>query len=330
MRAQGPGNCSGSFAVAVRRPKLSHGLTGPGGIGLPHRASPRESLAPGSTAKIQGGPKWDLAEEDPLRLRHLPLQGEERDYAKASKLGYYESLHALSAAEDVEAHRRIASYPVAMDIAWYGHAGFRLRGREASVVMDPCSPETGFRLNRPNADIVTISRGHDAGHNWVEGVTLESAGPQRALDAPGEYEIKRVLATGVRTPGPDGSRNVAFVVTIDEVIVAHLGDLREMPDRAALEELQRADVLLLPCGGGAHLSPQAAAGIANAISSPMMIPMLYQPEAATEVATGLEPLSTFLREMGVTVDPPTDNHVNVTRSSVPAAPTIIPLLARGA
>ena len=217
-----------------------------------------------------------------------------------------------------------------MDIAWYGHAGFRLRGREASVVMDPCSPETGFRLNRPSADIVTISRGHDAGHNWVEGVTLESAGPQRALDAPGEYEIKRVLATGVRTPGPDGSRNVAFVVTIDEVIVAHLGDLREMPDRAALEELQRADVLLLPCGGGAHLSSQAAAGIANAIGSPMVIPMLYQPEAATEVATGLEPLSTFLREMGVTVDTPTDNHVNVTRSSIPAAPTIIPLLARGA
>ena len=151
-----------------------------------------------------------------------------------------------------------------MDIAWYGHAAFRLRGREAAVVMDPCSPETGFRLNRPGADIVTISRPQDSAHNWVEGVTLESSGLQRALDAPGEYEIKRVLATGVRTPGREGSRNVAFVVTIDEVIVAHLGDLQEMPERAALEELQRADVILMPCGGGAHLSPQAAAGIAGA------------------------------------------------------------------
>ena len=61
-----------------------------------------------------------------------------------------------------------------------------------------------------------------------------------------------------------------------------------------------------------------------------MIPMLYQPEGADEVATSLEPLSAFLREMGVTVDPPSDNHVNVTRSSIPAAPTVTPLLARGA
>ena len=217
-----------------------------------------------------------------------------------------------------------------MDIAWYGHAAFRLRGREAAVVMDPCSLETGFRLNRPSADIVTVSRDQDASHNWVDGVMLETSGLQRTLDAPGEYEIKRVLATGVRTPGPEGSRNVAFVVTIDEVIVAHLGDLQEMPERAALEELQRADVVLLPCGGGSHLSPQAAAGIAGAIAAPLVIPMLYQPEAVDELATGLEPLSTFLREMGVTVEPPSDNHVNVTRSSIPTAPTVTPLLARGA
>ena len=217
-----------------------------------------------------------------------------------------------------------------MDIAWYGHAAFRLRGREAAVVMDPCTPETGFRLNRPAADIVTVSRGQDAAHNWVDGVMLEASGLQRTLDAPGEYEIKRVLATGVRTPGPAGSRNVAFVVTIDEVIVAHLGDLQDMPERAALEELQRADVVLLPCGGGSHLSPQAAAGIAGAIAAPLVIPMLYQPEEAGDVATGLEPLSAFLREMGVTVDPPSDNHINVTRSSIPTAPTVTPLLARGA
>ncbi len=217
-----------------------------------------------------------------------------------------------------------------MDIAWYGHAAFRLRGREASVVMDPCAPETGFRLNRPGADIVTISRAADPAHNWIEGVALESGAQTRPLDAPGEYEIKRVLATGVRTPGPNGARNVAFVITIDEVIVAHLGDLHGMPQGAAMEELRRADVVLLPCGGGAHLSPSAAAGVANALAIPMVIPMLYQPEAADGVSTGLEPLSAFLREMGVSVDAPSDNHVNVTRSSLPATPTVTPLLARGA
>ncbi len=217
-----------------------------------------------------------------------------------------------------------------MDIAWYGHAAFRLRGREAAVVMDPCAPETGFRLNRPAADIVTVSRQADSGHNWSEGVTLEASTSQRQLDAPGEYEIKRVLATGVRTPGPDDTRNISFVVTIDEVIVAHLGDLQGMPERSALEELQRADVVLIPCGGGAHLSPASAASIAGEIAAPLVIPMLYQPEGADDVHTGLEPLAAFLREMGISVDPPSDNHINVTRSSIPTAPTVAPLLARGA
>ena len=78
------------------------------------------------------------------------------------------------------------------------------------------------------------------------------------------------------------------------------------------------------------MSPQAAAGIAGAIAAPLVIPMLYQPESAGEASTGLEPLSAFVREMGVTVDPPSDNHVNVTRSSIPTAPTVTPLLARGA
>lgn len=195
--------------------------------------------------------------------------------------------------------------------------------------MDPCPPESGFRMNRPSADIVTCSRVRDESHAYLDGVTLETGALQHPLDAPGEYEVKRVLATGVSTPGHDGSRNVAFIVTIDEVIVAHLGDLQGVPSGDAMEELQRADVLLLPCGGSRYLSPAAAADIAAQIGAKVVIPMLYQPERAT-LETGLEPLATILREMGASVDPPSENHVNLTRGNIPAAPTVMPLLARGA
>ena len=214
-----------------------------------------------------------------------------------------------------------------MDIAWYGHAAFRLRGRDAAVVSDPCPAESGFRLNRPSADIVTVSSPAGA-HSWVDGVALEPSGLQ--LNAPGEYEIKRVLATGVATPGPEGVRNVAFVITIDGLIVAHLGDLQAMPAAAALEELQRAQVCLLPIGGGAHLSAELAAAVANEIAAPLIIPMLYQPEGGRAPQTGLDTLAPFLRAIGASVDPPSDNHVNVTLSNLPAAQTIQPLLARGA
>ena len=215
-----------------------------------------------------------------------------------------------------------------MDIAWYGHAAFRLRGREASVVNDPCPPESGFRLNRPAADIVTISNPSER-HAWFDGVTIETSGLRRPLNAPGEYEVKRVLATGVPTPGPEGGRNVAYVITIDNVIVAHLGDLRGMPSAAALEELQRANVCLLPIGGGELLDPELAAEIVGQLATPLIIPMLYQPEGEGP-QTGLGELAPFLRAMGASVDAPSDNHVNVTPSSLPAAPTVLPLLARGA
>ena len=216
-----------------------------------------------------------------------------------------------------------------MDIAWYGHAAFRLRGREASVVTDPCPAESGFRLNRPNADIVTVSNPRSA-HSWVDGVQIEPSGLHRPLNAPGEYEVKRVLATGVETPGPDGRRNIAFVITIDDVIVAHLGDVREMPSPAALEELQRASVCLLPVGGGEHIGPELAAKLASVIAAPLIIPMLYQPEGDSAPQTGLDGLGPFLRAMGVEVEPPTDNHINVTTGNLPATPTVQPLLARGA
>lgn len=215
-----------------------------------------------------------------------------------------------------------------MDIAWYGHAAFRLRGREAAVVTDPCPAESGFRLNRPGADIVTVSNAHP-NHSWVDGVVIEPSGLSRSLNAPGEYEVKRVLATGVSTPGPGGGRNVAFVITIDNVIIAHLGDLRGMPSGSALEELQRANVCLLPIGGGEHLDPEIAAEVAAEIAAPLIIPMLYQPEGDGPL-TGLGDLAAFLRAMGATVDPPSDNHVSVTSANIPAAPTVQPLLARGA
>ena len=79
-----------------------------------------------------------------------------------------------------------------MDVAWIGHAAFRLRGRDAAVIMDPAPSSTGFRLNRPQADIVTVSN-NEPGHSWIKGV----GGNPICLDSPGEYEIINVLVTGV-------------------------------------------------------------------------------------------------------------------------------------
>src|SRR5215212_6544054 len=125
-----------------------------------------------------------------------------------------------------------------MDLTWLGHACFRLRGKEGVVLMDPCAKSTGYTLGKQNADIVTASRA-DPEHAFTEAVTQ----PFRLLNAPGEYEIGGMLLNGVQTT-PRGkerdaaaTRNVAFVVEIDDLRVCHLGDLDHTPSRDLIEEL---------------------------------------------------------------------------------------------
>ena len=227
-----------------------------------------------------------------------------------------------------------------MDIAWIGHAAFRLRGREAAVVLDPCPSSTGFRLGRPQADIVTVSNPAPE-HGWRQGV----AGEFTVLKAPGEYEIHNVLITGVVTDdqAPAPARNVAFVVTIDDVIVAHLGDMRGEPSPRAMEELSRADVLLVPVGGYGHLDAKTAVKVAGAIDPRLVIPMLHKvgPETAA-----LDPVDTFLSAMGLSTLGPSgasgtatpgdgdapaqlDNHINVTRAGLSEHTAVQVLAPRG-
>ena len=212
-----------------------------------------------------------------------------------------------------------------MDIAWIGHAAFRLRGRDAAVVMDPAPSSTGFRLGRPQADLVTVS--NDAPeHSWIGGV----AGEPLELIGPGEYEVKDVLVTGVPTAGPPGNgdarRNVAFVVTIDDIVVAHLGDMGAAPSGDALEELNRADVLLLPVGGNGHMDVETATKIMGLLEARLVIPMLYK---AGSESGKLDSIDGFLKATGATLPEETENHINLSRRDLPQNTTILVLSPRG-
>lgn len=213
-----------------------------------------------------------------------------------------------------------------MDIAWTGHAAFRLRGRDGAVVTDPCPPSTGFRLNRPQADIVTVSTSAPA-HSWSDRV----AGNPVLLDAPGEYEVKNIVITGVITPGGTpggdaGARNVAFIFTIDDIIVAHLGDMRGPPAAEQLDELSRADVLLIPVGGGGHMDPDLAASVVSTLAPKLVIPMLYKVGAEREELDSVQP---FLKTMSAAMPTEQDNHINVTRGGLPQHTSVHVLAPRG-
>ncbi|MBC7264656.1 MAG: MBL fold metallo-hydrolase [Chloroflexi bacterium] len=182
-----------------------------------------------------------------------------------------------------------------MDIQWFGHSCFRLRTRGATVITDPCGPETGYEIPRMRADIVTVSHEHED-HNYCRIV----AGDPKILRGPGEYEIKGIFIVGISTyhdrkKGQERGKNTVFTFEMDGLRICHLGDLGHVPSQEQIEELSDVSVLLIPVGGGTTINAAQAAEVVSLLEPNIVIPMHY---STKDLAMRLDPVSKFLAEMG--------------------------------
>jgi L-ascorbate metabolism protein UlaG (beta-lactamase superfamily) len=210
-----------------------------------------------------------------------------------------------------------------MEITWYGRACFRLKGKEATAITDPCPPATGFVAGKHDVDLLTISHAHPD-HSYTRSI---SAG--LTLTRPGEYEFHDLLITGVRTYH-DGSRgtergeNMIFAVEVDGVHICHLGDLGHLLTEEQVAELGPIDVLLVPVGGTTTVTPAEATEVVSQLSPKLVIPMHF----AIDGASGdLMSADTFLHEMSV--EPIRQPKAIVTPSSLPDETQVVLLEARG-
>lgn len=187
-----------------------------------------------------------------------------------------------------------------MDVIWYGHACFRLKDRNSTVVTDPYDKTLGLPLPRPKADIVTISHSVPH-HNYTAGVK----GEFKVVDGPGEYEIGGTFITGIRML-PSGKndqkkeitpQNNVFVIYMDDIAICHLGDLNHVPSQNQVEDMGNIDVLMVPVGGQNALNAAQAAEVISLIEPYIVIPMHYK---LPDVTVKLDPVDKFLKEMGIT------------------------------
>ena len=215
-----------------------------------------------------------------------------------------------------------------MELTWLGHSCFRLRGKDATLITDPPSPTTGYTLGRITADIVTISHEH-VGHNFAKGI----GGDPKIIDGPGEYEVKQILISGVQTyhdieRGQRLGKNTAYLITMDEIHICHLGDLGGPLDDRAQEALNGADVLLIPVGGGNALNADRAAEVIAQLEPALIVPMHYATPVYKMADSVLDPIDKFCKSMGVEMTEPLPK-LTITRSSLPSESQVVLLNYRG-
>lgn len=179
-----------------------------------------------------------------------------------------------------------------MKLRWYGHSCFLLTSTDGvRILTDPCDPPTGYKLHDIEADAVTVSHAHHD-HNYL----AAAAGQPAVIDSAGTFDVRGCRVTGVptwhdREQGKKRGPNFVFVFEIDGLRVAHLGDLGEAPDAAAVAAIGRVDVLLCPIGGYYTIDADEARKTANLLGPRVFIPMHYRTKACTiDVLAPIEPL----------------------------------------
>jgi L-ascorbate metabolism protein UlaG (beta-lactamase superfamily) len=206
-----------------------------------------------------------------------------------------------------------------MDITWYGHACFRLKSREGTVITDPYDKSLGLSPPSVKADVVTVS--HNAPHHN----NTKAAKGAYIVDGPGEYEINGVFVTGVHIAPANNAkgagRNNVFVIYLDDIAICHLGDLSHVPTQKQVEDMGNIDVLLVPVGGQNALKAAQAAEVVSLIEPFIVIPMHYK---LPNLTVNLDPVKKFLTEMGITKTETVES-LRLTKSSLPDETQVVVL-----
>lgn len=190
-----------------------------------------------------------------------------------------------------------------MEISYLGLSAFRLRGKGVTVVTDPYGRETGLKLPRLAAEIVTVSHDH-FDHNCAEAVggTAKRSRPL-VVAAPGEYEAEGAAIYGFsswhdETLGKERGKNTIFVIYIDGIRVAHLGDLGHELTQNQVEAVGKVDVLLLPVGGEYTIGVKEAVKVAEAIGPGIVVPMHYKVAGLTAGFDKLAEVEEWVKAVG--------------------------------
>lgn len=210
-----------------------------------------------------------------------------------------------------------------MDIYFYGQACFRIKGKNASVLIDPYKEEfTGLKLPKDLSASLAISTHNHDDHNNLAQVTDAVL----KITGPGEYEVNGVSVVGVSTfhdkeDGAQRGRNTVYNITVDGLNIVHLGDLGHTLSEEQIEEIGATDILLVPVGGVYTIDSKGASDVVSQLEPKIVIPMHYK---LAGLKFELDPIENFLKEMGFESAEP-QSKLSITKDKLPEELQVIVL-----
>ena len=191
--------------------------------------------------------------------------------------------------------RVAATTAPAVMIEWMGHSTFQITSSKGTRILT--DPHGAFDLPRPTLPqhIVTTSHQHGP-HNSVEmapgtpvvlhGLTPSGDNWQKISTTIRDVSVYVVPAYHDKSQGLQRGKNAIFVFRVDDVCIAHLGDLGHLLTPDQLKMMGRIDILLMPIAGGYFtVTPTEAKEVTKQVNPKIAIPMHFWWEQAVQEYT---------------------------------------------
>ncbi len=196
-----------------------------------------------------------------------------------------------------------------MEISHLGLTSFKLRGKKATVVVNPYDSQvakTKFPKVEP-ADIIIFSDTSNSPEFFEQWRKMGYV-----VFGPGEYEIGGVDVTGIDMANVGGGKGKAVYKTIlDGVSVAYFGSQIKKLTEEERERIGAVNVLILPLAD--DFDSEGAASLIAQLEPAYVVP-----------ADGTQSLQKFLKEMGAEGSAPQPKLV-VSADKLPETTTVVVL-----
>ena len=190
--------------------------------------------------------------------------------------------------------RVAASSPAALLIEWLGHATFQITSSKGTRVLT--DPHGAYDLPHPTLPQHIVTSSHPHGPHSSVGMAAGTPVIFHGLTPGGDWQkisttvrdvsVYLVPAYHDKSRGMQRGKNAIFVFRVDDICVAHLGDLGHLLTPEQLKMMGKIDILLVPVAGGFYtVTASEAREVTRQVKPRIAIPMHFWWEGAVQEYT---------------------------------------------